>query len=115
MREGKMSAKWIMKTALAIGLAAAWSIAAGAAETPHETWIKVKCAVCHGEDGSGNTPNGKRTNTPDLRTPEVQKKSDGELRGEIEKGHARMPAFSRSLTPQEVTRLVYYIRSIALK
>lgn len=110
-----MSAKWIMKPALAIVLVAAWSVAARGAETPRETWIKVKCAVCHGEDGAGNTPNGKRTKAPDLRAPEVQKKSDGELRAPIEQGHARMPSFSRALTPQDVSRLVYYIRSIALK
>ena len=34
----------------------------------------AKCAVCHGADGAG-----KLKGTPDLRSAEVQKKSDAEL------------------------------------
>ena len=50
-----------------------------AAETPHALWVKAKCALCHGEDGRGDTPSGKQTHVPDLRSDEVQKKSDEEL------------------------------------
>jgi mono/diheme cytochrome c family protein len=32
-----------------------------------------KCAVCHGEDGKGQTAKGKKLKMKDIRSPEVQK------------------------------------------
>jgi mono/diheme cytochrome c family protein len=39
------------------------------------------CAVCHGNDGAGDTQMGKRTYppAPDMRLPETQQMTDGEL------------------------------------
>ena len=85
---------------------------AGAQETPKGLWLKVKCALCHGEDGSGNTPQGKKTNTPDLRTPEIQQLSDDELSKRVEEGHAKMPSFKIQLSKDQIRSLVYYIREI---
>ena len=86
--------------------------AAFAAETPHEAWIKAKCAVCHGEDGSGNTPEGKRRGAPDLRGPEIQKHTDAELYDMIVSGHGKMPAFRGQITKERAAMLVTYIRSL---
>lgn len=86
-----------------------------AAATPHDAWIKAKCAVCHGEDGSGKTSNGKRTKVPDLRSKEVQKQSDAELYDKIVAGHGKMPSFKSGVTKQQAAQLVTYIRQIALK
>ena len=86
--------------------------AAVAAGSPHDLWIKAKCALCHGEDGAGNTPQGKQTHTPDLRSHEVQKHTDAELTEIIAHGHAHMPSFQGGLKPEQVALLVQYIRSV---
>ena len=40
--------------------------------------FRTKCAMCHGQDGSGSTV-GKSMNVPDLRSPAVQKLPDAQL------------------------------------
>ena len=56
------------------------------------------CAICHGNDGSGDTliGNGLYPKPPDLRKPATQELSDGELFWIIENGvrFTGMPAFS---------------------
>lgn len=56
------------------------------------------CAICHGNDGSGDTPigSGLYPKPPDLRKPATQELSDGELFWIIENGvrFTGMPAFS---------------------
>ena len=56
------------------------------------------CAICHGNDGSGDTPmgDGLYPKPPDLRKPATQDLSDGELFWVIENGvrFTGMPAFS---------------------
>lgn len=55
------------------------------------------CAICHGNDGSGDTlmGNGLYPKPPDLRKPATQELSDGELFWVIENGvrFTGMPAF----------------------
>lgn len=110
-----MKKKHVATIALGIFVLTGSFTMAQAADTPRTTWIKAKCAVCHGEDGAGNTRQGKETHAPDLRRPETQKLTDAELRALIEKGHAHMPSFKTALTNEQVTALVYYIRSLAPK
>jgi cytochrome c6 len=76
---------------------------------------KAKCAVCHGADGSGSTPMGKRMNVRDLRSAEVQKQSDEDLANIIRNGKPPMPGFAKSLDQAQIQSLVAYIRSIAQK
>jgi mono/diheme cytochrome c family protein len=58
------------------------------------------CAICHGNDGSGDTPIGRGLypKPPDLRQPHTQKLSDGEIYWIIENGVrlTGMPAFGGS-------------------
>ena len=77
--------------------------------------FKAKCAMCHGADASGNTPMGKQLNTPDLRSPQVQKLSDNELTAIITDGKPPMPAFGKTLSAGDIHELVSYLRSIAKK
>lgn len=80
------------------------------------TVYKAKCAVCHGPDGSGNTTMGKKLGAKDLRSPEVQKKSDAELFSNIAEGMGKtMPAYRGKLSDQEIRGLVAYIRELAKK
>src|SRR6266513_6520801 len=56
------------------------------------------CAICHGNDGGGDTPIGEGLypKPPDLRADETQKLSDGDIFWIIENGvrFTGMPAFS---------------------
>jgi mono/diheme cytochrome c family protein len=76
---------------------------------------KTNCVLCHGADGSGDNPTGKAMHAKDLRSEEVQKQSDTELAEVITKGRGKMPAFGAKLKPDDVQKLVAYIRSIAAK
>jgi cytochrome c6 len=76
---------------------------------------KKNCELCHGPDGSGNTPPGKAQGAKDLGSSEVQKKSDEELAEVITKGKNKMPAFGRKVKPEDIQRLVAYIRTLAKK
>ncbi len=77
--------------------------------------FKAKCAMCHGPDGSGNTPMGQRLKIRDLRSPDVQKQTDDELAAIITNGKPPMPAYGKTLAAGDIRQLVAYIRSIAAK
>lgn len=74
------------------------------------------CAICHGNDGSGETMIGRGLypKPPDLRQPETQKLSDGELFWVIENGvrFTGMPAFSSPGMQNESWKLVHFIRHL---
>lgn len=74
--------------------------------------FKSKCALCHGEDGSGGTPSGRALKAKDLRSDEVQKNTDAELTEVITKGRNKMPAFGQKLKPDQIQQLVGYIRHL---
>src|SRR3984893_3109414 len=76
---------------------------------------KANCVVCHAVDGSGNSPSGKALKAKDLRSDEVQKKSDAELTETITKGRGKMPAFGPKFSPDLIKSLVAYIRALAKK
>ena len=76
---------------------------------------KSKCAACHGPDGKGETAIGKANKLRDLGSADVQKQSDAELSTLIENGKGKMPAYSKSLKPEEIKDLVSYLRSLAKK
>ena len=88
--------------------------ATAALASPADTF-KTKCAMCHGADGSGNTPLGKNFNIPDMRSAAVQKKSDSELSAIITNGKPPMPGFGKTLSAGDIQDLVSYLRSIARK
>ena len=72
------------------------------------------CVTCHGPNGSG-TQAGKALGTHDLRSPAVQKMSDGELTDLIAKGKNKMPAYAATFKGAEIKDLVAYIRTLASK
>ena len=75
------------------------------------TLFKTKCAMCHGADGKGDSPMGKKLNVRDLGSADVQKQSDAELTTIIEKGKNKMPAFGGKLSAEQITTLVAHIRN----
>jgi len=76
---------------------------------------KKNCVLCHAADGSGSTASGKAMKAKDLRSHEVQEKSDAELAEFITQGKDKMPAFGKKLKPDDIKQLVAYIREMATK
>ncbi len=77
--------------------------------------FKTNCVLCHSADGSGDSPTGKAMHAKDLRSDEVQKQSDAALGEVITKGRGKMPAFGAKIKPDDVTKLVAYIRGLPPK
>lgn len=75
--------------------------------------FKAKCAMCHGPDGNGNTPMGKRFKLRDLGSPDVQKETDEQITAIVTDGKSPMPGYGKSLSPAQIHDLVAYIRSVA--
>ena len=73
---------------------------------------KTNCAPCHSADGSGDSPSGKALHAKDLRSEEVQKQSDEALSEVITKGKGKMPAFAAKIKPDDVKKLVAYLREL---
>ena len=76
---------------------------------------KAKCAACHGPDGKGETAMGKANKLRDLGSAEVQKQGDADLTAIITTGKGKMPAYGKSLKPEQLKDLVAYIRTLAKK
>ena len=74
------------------------------------------CAVCHGNDGSGNTVMGQKLypRVPDMRLPATQQLSDGELYYIIHNGVrlTGMPAWGDSEPDEDSWKLVLFIRHV---
>jgi mono/diheme cytochrome c family protein len=87
--------------------------AAAKADEKSAALYKQKCAACHGVDGKGETVTGKAMKVHSFADPEVAKMSDDELAGAIEKGKGKMPAYGKSLKPDEIKAMVAYVRGLA--
>jgi len=72
-----------------------------------------KCVLCHGADGTGNTPLGKQLQAANLHSKDVQKQSDAELRKIIHDGQTNMPPFGDQLTDDEIDQVIQYVRTFA--
>lgn len=76
------------------------------------------CATCHANDGSGQTPIGKNVypKAPDLRLPDTQSMSDGELFWIIHNGirFTAMPAWGEGDPEKDLDswKLVHFIRHL---
>lgn len=85
------------------------------AESDPAKIYKTNCVLCHSADGSGDSVSGKALHAKDLRSDEVQKPSDAALIEVITKGKGKMPAFGAKIPPDDVTKLVAYIRRLPKK
>jgi mono/diheme cytochrome c family protein len=103
------------------GLAARSAIAEGPDPRTVRTW-KAKCAACHGEDGKGQTEQGKKMGIGDMSSSAWQKQfTDAQITDVVNKGikrekngkHQEMDPFSAALRPEQITALVGYVRSLA--
>ncbi|MGC2185951.1 MAG: cytochrome c [Terriglobales bacterium] len=113
--KGKKESAWIsLFTAIVlVGFAVTASTPLAAQDGP--TLYKTKCAMCHGADGKGETPMGKKLNIRDLGSPEVQKLTDAELTAIISKGKGKMPPFGGKLTAEQIGQVLAHIRELGKK
>lgn len=102
----------IIAILVAAAVTASETNAAAPAKESRDVWIKAKCALCHGENGAGDTAHGKKTQTPDLRAEATRTKTDEDLRACIERGEHKMPAFRVRLTDEQVDLLIRYVRNL---
>jgi|GEM_PF-461802 len=72
------------------------------------------CVACHGGDGSGRTPQGRKIKVHDLRESKL---TDAEIERQIREGAknksgvAVMPAFGRDLTDAEIKEAVATVKA----
>ncbi len=102
-------------TAVAVLIVVICSVAMAqdAAKAPGAEIFKSKCVLCHGADGSGNTPLGKQLQAANLRSKEAQKLSNDEMHKIIHDGQANMPPFEDKLTDDEIDQVIQYVRTFA--
>jgi mono/diheme cytochrome c family protein len=74
--------------------------------------FKAKCVLCHGADGRGDTPLGKQLQAANLRSKDVQKRTNAELHKAVHDGSANMPPFAEQLSDQEIDQVVKYVRTL---
>jgi mono/diheme cytochrome c family protein len=83
---------------------------------------KAKCASCHGDDGKGQTEQGKKMGMGDITTAAWQKEfTDDKIKAVVNDGfkrekngkHQEMDSFKDKLRPDQVDALVVYIRALA--
>jgi len=114
MNGKKQNALPALRTAIVIvAVAVTGSTPLAAQDGP--TLYKTKCAMCHGADGKGETPMGKKLNVRNLGSPEVQKQTDAELTTIISKGKGKMPPFEGKLTAEQIGQVVAQIRELGKK
>ena len=94
-------------TALGVVLSLSLSVRA---QTASDTPYTSKCAGCHGSDGASAM--GKAMGAHDLASAEVQQMSDAQLSDIITNGKGKMPAYGKSLKPNDIRGLVAYIRTL---
>ena len=82
------------------------------AESDPAKIYKTNCVLCHSANGSGDNATGKAFHAKDLRSAEVQKQTDEELAEVITKGKGKMPAFGAKIKPDDVKKLVAYLRAL---
>lgn len=108
---GKSSARILFYAFIVTGLLNL-SAVSSRAQSPAEGLFKTKCAPCHGADGQGDVPMGKKLGAHNLKSPEVQAHSDAQLAGVITRGQNHMPAYGGKLSADQVNDLVKFIRSL---
>jgi cytochrome c6 len=92
-------------------LSAAFLIPSGLAQAPADIY-KAKCAMCHGADGTANTPAGKAMKARDFHDPDVIKATDADLTLAISKGRNKMPAYGKQYSDEQIKALVAYVRDM---
>lgn len=81
--------------------------------------FQTKCAVCHGVDGSANTPMGKKQSIPAFGSEKVQRTSNADLVDMILNGGKEKRAShsfsSKGISQEDAAGLATFIKSLGKK
>jgi len=114
--------KVISTAALAGTLLCGWMSSRASAEVDKKivrTW-KAKCASCHGEDGKGQTEQGKKMGVLDMTSPAFWKDAtDAKMKDAINNGIKKtkdgktqeMEPYKDKLKPEDIDGLIAYIKT----
>lgn len=94
-----------------IGLAAAIALPV-LAQTSGADVYKAKCQMCHGPDGTANTPAGKAIKASSFKSPAVKNASNADLIAVVHNGKGKMPAYGTKLSDAQIKAAVAYIRTL---
>jgi len=97
--------------ALLLMLAIAFIMSSPAAGQTADIY-KAKCAACHGADGKGDTPIGRKMGVKPFSTPEVARNSDQTWFEITKNGKGKMPGYNGKLTDDQIKDLVKYLRGL---
>jgi mono/diheme cytochrome c family protein len=103
-------------TAMAVALLAALVLASTAMASDTELGKKVwaqKCAACHSADGKGNATMAEKLKAKIPGLGDAAGKSDAELLKLIADGKRPMPAFGKSLKPEELEAVLQHAKGLA--
>ena len=103
-----------MKTQLRIAMVlaiAACTLPTFAQNTGAATYTS-KCQMCHGADGTGNTPAGKAMKAPSFLSPASVKESTADLIAITKNGKGKMPAYAGKLTDPEIKDVIAHVRTL---
>ena len=67
-----------------------------------------KCLACHGLDGAGDKPLGKKVGAPDLRRSAL---SQAEMERIIAEGKGRMLPYRDKLTPEQISAIAAHVKT----
>jgi cytochrome c6 len=84
----------------------------GLAQSAGEATFKKNCVMCHGADGTGKTKMGLKVGAEDLTSNDIQSLSDEALAQSVHNGKGKMPAFDKTLTAEEITSVIQYVRTL---
>ena len=82
------------------------------AQQTGDATYKAKCAMCHGADGTGNTPIGKNMKIRSFKSPEDIKATDAVLAKQTKEGVGKMQGYAGKLTDAQIQDVVTYIRTL---
>jgi mono/diheme cytochrome c family protein len=82
------------------------------AELGKKVWAQ-KCATCHGADGKGNATMAEKLKVKIPNLAEAAAKTDSELLKAISEGKKPMPAFGKSLKPEELDAVMHHAKGLA--
>ena len=74
--------------------------------------FKSKCQLCHGADGAGDSTLGKQLQAANLRSKDVQKKTDAELHKAVHDGNGNMPPFADQLSDAQIDQVIKFVRTL---
>ena len=111
----RTSAVWRAGALLGAFLSASLSNLPTSAQETGEAVFRSKCAMCHGPDGAGKTKMGETLKIPDLRSADVQRRTDAELTLAVAKGKNKMPAYDTKLGKDDIAKVIVFVRELGKK